>query len=95
MKYWNTKVIDNEWLSIYCPVMEKKLSFGEKRKIFEELKEIEAKIKSSNLEGWVGHTDLKNPHIMVMFTKLKAKPYAIDLTNNVIWFKKELSCAEM
>jgi hypothetical protein len=68
------------------------LPFGIKRKIVEELRNIENFIINQRLSGWVGYTEVKNDHIMVMYTKLKAKPYAIDLQNKLIWFRKELPC---
>lgn len=87
--YWNTEVTDNLWLSINCPVMEEgNLSFGVKRRIVEELREIEAQIMNNGLTGWVGHTELKNPHIMIMLRKLGAVPY--ELQDGKLWFKKEI-----
>lgn len=85
MKYWNTEIVD-DWLYIYSPVMENKLPFKTKRKLVEQLKEIEKSIKP--LKGWIGYTELKHTHIMIMYLKFGARPYKIK--GGVAWFQKEI-----
>lgn len=86
MKYWKTENI-GEWLYVSCPIMDTNIdSFAVKRKLVEELKQIEKSIKS--LRGWIGYTKLKNSHIMIMYLKFGAIPYKIE--EDRILFKKEL-----
>ncbi len=91
-EYWETSLIDGTgWVKIWCPIMEEgSLSFRVKRKIVKELREIEFQIMKTSLEGWVGHTELKNPHIMVMLRKLGAIPYELDVEEGRLWFKREI-----
>lgn len=85
MKYWETKIV-GDWLYIKCPVMEGNLSFTIKRKLVEELRGIEKRIKL--LRGWMGYTRLVHSHIMIMFLKSGAYPYKIE--EGKIWFCKEI-----
>jgi len=73
---------------------EDELPFSVKRTIVKELRDIENKIVSgffrTYLSGWVGHTELKNPHIMIMLRKLGAVPYELDIKEGKLWFKREI-----
>lgn len=69
---------------------EAELPFSVKRTIVKELKDIEFQIMKGSLEGWVGHTELKNPHIMIMLRKLGAVPYELNIKKKRIWFKRAI-----
>lgn len=85
MKYWKTEIVEN-WLYINSPIMENDLPFSVRRKLVEELRKIENKIRP--LRGWIGYTKLKHAHIMIMYLKFGAIPYKIEKGN--IWMKKEI-----
>ena len=89
-KHWQVRFnFDKGYAFIVCPAMNHELSFGDKRGIYTELKDLEEEFKKE-LKCWVGYTDEDNWHIMKMFEKVGAKPFHKSLDNKVVWFKKEL-----
>jgi hypothetical protein len=91
MEYWKTEIVPPDYLHIWCPAMEDDLPFGVMRKIYKELREIESGLVGSGcFRGWIAHTKLKNAHIMRLLKKFGATPYDIDLTEDNMFFRKDL-----
>ena len=93
-EHWQFEYMQPCWVNIYCPTLEdkdKSSTFKIRREIYNQFKELETKITDTfGLVGWVSHTKLENPHIMVFFSKIGAAPYYIDRKERKIWFKKFL-----
>ncbi len=92
-KYWNKGIVDG-WLYITCPVMEDAKAmklFSMKRKVYEELKDIEKELKNSELKGWIAYTGVKNTNMLSILLDQGAVPYKINKEESVIWVKKEKS----
>ena len=96
MKNWNGKYWrispkrQDEYAYIYCPEMNKHLSFGVKRAILKEMVEFELFLKQHK-RGWVACTDIKHPHIMRLFAKWGARPFNLVLEEDNLYFIKELT----
>lgn len=87
MKHWKINKNNRNWWYLFAPIMDRELSFKEKREVVKELRLIESTIKPP-LKGWVTFTKLSNPHIMIMCIKLGGIPY--EIKRGVVWFKKEI-----
>lgn len=87
---WETGRV-NDWLFICCPIMEDakaSRSFAVRRVIIEGFRTIERMVTDMKLKGWIGYTNLQNPHIMKMWAKHGGVPYWIDVKKEQLWFKK-------
>ena len=91
MIHWKFENLRNGYANIFCQAITDGISdFKTKREVYIELKEIEAGLKQAGFCGWVAWTYLNNIHIMKLYVKIGAQPYRINLTQETIWFKKEL-----
>jgi hypothetical protein len=91
-KHWGMNDLTNGYANIYCQTMHdgvkhSKIKIG--REILTELRQLERFLKDSGFKGWVSWTQLINPNIMKMLTKIKAYPYGINLKQEKIWFRKQ------
>ncbi len=57
-----------------------------KKEIYKELKAIETEIMETGFRGWIGHTNIKNPHIMKLLVHLGAVPF--NLVKDDLFFVK-------
>ena len=92
MKHWDFKDLNNGYSCVFSDTMKNddgKSTFKLKREVYKEFKELELKLFKDGFAGWVSGTNLKNAHVMKMYTKYGAKPYQIK--GETIWFFKNFN----
>jgi len=94
---WKYEFVSKSWVNIWCPMLTQatlgasKVSFSGQKEILKELRSLENRLKiHPEVTGWISYTDLQHEHIMVLFTRVGASPYAIDVKLKRIWFRKFL-----
>jgi hypothetical protein len=87
--HWEVRTSKN-CAFICCPLMDRLVSFQQKREIYQEIKGLEIDLAADGKSEIVAYTGIGNPHIMLMFTKLDYVPFYLSLKKKILWFKKEL-----
>ena len=89
-KYWYISPKRNDHLAyIFCHMLDKPtLSFGDKRRIWYELKRLEDFLKENGKEGWIACTKPQHQHIITFLKKLDAVYYSyVEQENNIYYAK--------
>lgn len=91
-KHWKYKQHNPEVAIVWCPTIHDGFAkgFNIKKQVILELKRLHKDLKLFGFQILVMYTELQNPHIMRLLTKVGYDPYIIDLNTNRLWFRKEI-----
>jgi hypothetical protein len=90
MSHWTSRIVDDKWLFIACPIMEEgKMDFKLTLQAFRELKGFEKQVKKDpDLIGLCCKTWVGNMHIMKLLYRMGWTTYKEQ--HNIYWFQKQL-----
>lgn len=98
-KHWNYKIHSRtqNFIMLISPTLHdayiknSKLNLTQKKEILTEFIELENFILKQGYKGWISWTTINLPHIMIIMSKVGARPYFIDAKTGDIYFKKYLN----